>query len=252
MEYIRRTYADIVIRMRDFDGGWFAVEVTRSPVGRMRVPDIVPFDEGVIPVLQKLDEQDERPESSPTLNEIRELGEMLSAMLFPQTVREIFRKSAVAVKREVERVHREADSGGMASKVLDVPALRIVLNIDAQRLTTLPWEYAYLWEHVNIRSQPYPSEESLTKELRTTDHPEELRVLTKQYRRQRELDGFILRDPSISMIRSRFGSRAESGGRAAGDPEGLGIGCPASQAGFEQASGSRTRLDDQTRHIRAR
>ena len=51
-----RVYTNLSIRMRDFDGQRFAVEVTDSPVGRMREPDYVMFDWGVLPLLQKHDE----------------------------------------------------------------------------------------------------------------------------------------------------------------------------------------------------
>lgn len=132
-----REYTNLSIRMRDFDGQRFAVEVTDSPVGRMREPDYVMFDWGVLPLLQKHDELNDEKQEDLSLRDLRELGEMLGGMLLPPTVREAFRKSMVWLGR-MEK---------LASPSEGEPSLRIILNIDDTRLMSLPWEYAYMWEY---------------------------------------------------------------------------------------------------------
>ena len=118
---IRRAYENVVIRLRDWRRGRFAVEVTDSPVGRMRAPAYVYFDPHVVEILQRLDRQDTRNSRSVvTLRELRELGEMLAAMLFPRPVNEIVRKSQVWVRRRIKHL----DMTG--KKPPPVPALRIV------------------------------------------------------------------------------------------------------------------------------
>ena len=127
-----REYTNLSIRMRDFDGEQFAVEVTESPVGRMRHPEWSMLDSGGVPLLQKLDERNDKGDDELPFKDLRELGEILGGMLFPQTVREIFRKSAVLVARRA----RLAARSGAGRK----PSLRIVLNIDDTILMSLPWE----------------------------------------------------------------------------------------------------------------
>ena len=85
-----REYTNLSIRMRDFDGQRFAVEVLESPVGAMQQPDYATFDWGVLPLLHKLDELNDEQEDI-AQRDLRELGEMLGYMLFTPAVREVFR-----------------------------------------------------------------------------------------------------------------------------------------------------------------
>src|SRR6516225_8486084 len=118
-----REYTNLSIRMRDFDGQRFAVEVTHSPVGRMREPDYATFDWDILPLLQKHDELNDEKGEDLSLSDLRELGERLGGMLFPPTVREAFRKTMVWLRRRKRLSGRTED-----------PSLRIVLDIDDTRL----------------------------------------------------------------------------------------------------------------------
>ena len=80
MSDIRRDYTNVGIRMRDWDDGRFAVEVTESPVGRMRDPDYVNFDYGVFPLIERISQQRTGdPETHLSISDLRELGEMLAS-----------------------------------------------------------------------------------------------------------------------------------------------------------------------------
>src|SRR5512138_2443678 len=122
-----REYSNLSIRMRDFDGQRFAVEVLERPVGTMRQPDYATFDWGVLPLLEKLDELRGNQEDL-TPRDLRELGEMLGGMLFTPTVREVFRKSVVSVMRQQRESRGARPGGGNGPRRAD--ALRIVLHTD--------------------------------------------------------------------------------------------------------------------------
>src|SRR5215475_6960939 len=148
-----REYTNLSIRMRDFDGQRFAVEVLESPVGAMRHPDYATFDWGVLPLLQKHDALNDEKGEDLSLRDLRELGEMLGGMLFPPTVRETFRKSMVWLRRQKE-----------LSNPMKEPSLRIVLDIDDTRLMSLPWEYVYMWEYGKL-TLDYPVTSGTVREI---------------------------------------------------------------------------------------
>ena len=49
-------YTNFTIRMFDFNGEEFQVEVVNSPVGRMRIAEVVPFRFEIDPLLEKLED----------------------------------------------------------------------------------------------------------------------------------------------------------------------------------------------------
>ena len=199
-----RVYTNLSIRMRDFDGQRFAVEVTDSPVGRMREPDYVMFDWGVLPLLQKHDELNDEKQEDLSLRDLRELGEMLGGMLLPPAVREAFRKSIVWVKRQETLAslsdHRDAVEGEARAE-REEPSLRIVLDIDDTRLMSLPWEYAYMWEYGKLASEYRSTSTEVTGILSSayTDRTKKDKI--EGIREKSQLDGFLIRDPRISMVR---------------------------------------------------
>ena len=123
------TYTRIpfTLRLRDFNGATFFVEVVDSPFGRMRVPDVVPFEPALVPYLSKLGNP-ERNEGL-SLDELIVMGQMIGDMLFPTQVRRLF-------FRTLDKRYRPDQDHG----------IRILLEIDDEQLAVLPWEYAYIRE----------------------------------------------------------------------------------------------------------
>jgi hypothetical protein len=111
-------YADLVIRARDWQDGHFKVEVTASPMDRMREPAVVSQKTTLARRLRNV----ERKQISAA--ELRTLGTDLAAMLLPGTVRQMLLASLAALP---------ADQG-----------LRLRLVLDDLRVANLPWEYIYL------------------------------------------------------------------------------------------------------------
>lgn len=111
-------YVDLAIRARDWQDGRFKVEVTGSPMDRMREPEVVSQKAAVARRLRNV-ERKQIPAA-----ELRALGGDLSAMLLPGTVREMLLASLATL---------EADQG-----------LRLRLVLDDLRVANLPWEYLYL------------------------------------------------------------------------------------------------------------
>jgi len=186
-----REYTNLSIRLRDFDGQRFAVEVTDSPVGRMRDPDYVMFDWGVLPLLQKHDELNDEKQEDLSLRDLRELGEMLGGMLFPPTVREAFRKSMVWVIRKKK----------LYSPPEEEPSLRIILDIDDTRLMSLPWEYTYMWEYGQLARGTLGTSEQVKATLSAPLADKDKQDKIEGLREKSQLDGFLIRDPRISMVR---------------------------------------------------
>ena len=135
------------IRIRDFVQGRMMVEVVSSPVGRMRRPEPVVFNKLVIPYVKKL--------ANPTLEgemsqeELIEMGQMLGDMLLPMQVRRMFMKSW---EDEYDPTNKQG--------------IRIMLELDDDKLAMLPWEYAYLMEYKHMRNlRPDPTALSTLEKL---------------------------------------------------------------------------------------
>ena len=112
-------YIDFTIRARDWRDGQFKVEVTGSPVDRMREPATVTYEEATL----------ERPLHNLERKRIRlrhliALGESLAGLLLPPTVRQMLLRSLEAIGPE--------------------QGLRLRLVLDDPQIANLPWEYTYL------------------------------------------------------------------------------------------------------------
>ncbi len=144
-------YTNFTVRLRDWNYGQFMVEVTHSPVGRMRAPDLARFRSDVLPFLDKL--ENPGTEDRLTKEDLIEFGEVLGDMLFPPRVRRMLQKSLAYVRQQKQ-------------------GLRLLLVVDDPLLSVLPWEYVYLWEYAYVRG-----------------------------RENDPMDGFLARDPLISIVR---------------------------------------------------
>lgn len=112
-------YQDFTIRARDWENGEFKVEVTDSPVDRMRVPAVVRHDAAALERwLRDLERKRIRRDT------LIALGEHLAALILPPPVREMFQRSLDTIGVE--------------------HGLRLRLVLDEPRLTDLPWEYVYV------------------------------------------------------------------------------------------------------------
>ena len=111
-------YADFTIRTRDWQDGQFKVEVTGSPMDRMRDPDCVTYPVALARPLRNL----ERKRVSPA--QLMGLGEALADLLLPPTVRQMLLSSL--------------DGMGAGR------GLRLRLVLDDLRVANLPWEYIHL------------------------------------------------------------------------------------------------------------
>lgn len=111
-------YVDFTVRARDWQDGHFKVEVTQSPLDRMREPEQVSQPPNLARHLRNL----ERKRIS--TSDLRSLGKQLADMLLPHTVREMFFASMASL---------DPDSG-----------LRLRLVLDDLRVANLPWEYLYM------------------------------------------------------------------------------------------------------------
>ncbi|MDW8071970.1 MAG: CHAT domain-containing protein [Anaerolineae bacterium] len=111
-------YVDFTIRARDWEDGHFKVEVTQSPLDRMREAELVSQPPNLARYLRNL----ERKRISTT--DLRTLGTQLADMLLPPAVREMLFASMATL---------DPESG-----------LRLRLVLDDLRVANLPWEYLYL------------------------------------------------------------------------------------------------------------
>ncbi len=111
-------YVDFTIRARDWQDGRFKVEVTQSPLDRMREPELVSQPPALARHLRNLERK------GIAAADLRLLGRQLADMLLPPTVREMFFASVAAL---------DQNSG-----------LRLRLVLDDLRVANLPWEYIYL------------------------------------------------------------------------------------------------------------
>ncbi len=112
-------YTDFVIRARDWQDGQFKVEVTSSPIDRMRETKEVTYDETALArPLRNLERKRIR------LRDLIALGETFAGVLLPPTVCSMFLRSLEAVG---------PDEG-----------LRLRLVLDNPQLANLPWEYLYV------------------------------------------------------------------------------------------------------------
>lgn len=114
-------YLDFSIRARDWKDGRFKVEVTDSPVDRMRAAEAeeVVYDEAALArPLHNLEHKRIR------VRDLIALGEALADMLLPPAVREMLVRSMEAVGPE--------------------QGLRLRLLLDDPQVANLPWEYVYL------------------------------------------------------------------------------------------------------------
>ena len=105
-------YTNFIIRLRDWYGDQFEVEVVDSPVGRMRFPEVVRFNNDIFPYLELLENPGKQDRL--TKEDLIELGEALGDMLFPPGVRRMLRKSLAYI--------REKDT--------DNQGLRLLLDVD--------------------------------------------------------------------------------------------------------------------------
>lgn len=112
-------YKDFNLFAHSQADGEMEVEVTESPVGRTRVPEVARFDP---PALAEPLEALERGHIS--TEDLITLGEQLAAQLLPSAVREMFYAS-------LERIGPER-------------GLRLRLIPCAPEIAVLPWEYLYL------------------------------------------------------------------------------------------------------------
>ena len=122
------------IRIRDFNGYTMHVEVVDCPFGRMREPEIVPFLPELIPYLSKMGNPTSR--GTMDLSEQMLMGQLIADMLFPTQVRSLFLQTAKYEFRPLEDV-----------------GIRILLELDAEQLTAIPWEYCYLHEWKFLRER---------------------------------------------------------------------------------------------------
>jgi hypothetical protein len=121
-------YVDFTIRARDWQDGQFKVEVTQSPMDRMREPETVSHVADLARPLRNLERK------HITSRELRSFGMALSQMLLPRTVREMLLSSLASLGQDC--------------------GLRLRLVLDDLRVANAPWEYIYL-SPVNGDDGPY-------------------------------------------------------------------------------------------------
>ena len=121
-------YVDFTIRARDWQDGQFKVEVTQSPLDRMREPECVTHPVALTRLLRNLERK------HTTSRDLRSLGMALSNMLLPRMVREMLLASLASV---------DCDCG-----------LRLRLVLDDLRVANMPWEYVFL-SPLNGEECPY-------------------------------------------------------------------------------------------------
>jgi|GEM_PF-6378730 len=118
------------IRLYRFTGVDMLVEVVDSPFGRMRRPELVRFNPELLLYLSKLG----NPALSGAMSsdEMITMGQMIGDMLFPTKVRRLFFQT-------LDLVYDPMNDQG----------IRILLELDDEQLSVIPWEYAYLREFIH-------------------------------------------------------------------------------------------------------
>jgi len=111
-------YTDFTIRARDWQEGGFKVEVTQSPMDRMRQPESASYPAALARPLRSLERKRARAD------QLQALGQRLADMLLPAAVRQMLTASLAAIGPE--------------------QGLRLRLVLDDLRVANLPWEYLYL------------------------------------------------------------------------------------------------------------
>ena len=110
-------YTDFTLRARDWQGDCFKVEVTQSPMDRMRTAEEVAYPSGMARLLRSLERKHISAE------QLKGLGQALAESLLPPTVRHMLAQSLAGLG---------AGAG-----------LRLRLVLDDARVANLPWEYTY-------------------------------------------------------------------------------------------------------------
>jgi hypothetical protein len=111
-------YTDFTIRTRDWQEGSFKVEVTQSPMDRMRQAESIGYPAALARPLRSLERKRVRAD------QLQALGQILADMLLPPAVRHMLTTSLAAIGPE--------------------QGLRLRLVLDDLRVANLPWEYLYL------------------------------------------------------------------------------------------------------------
>jgi hypothetical protein len=111
-------YTDFTVRARDWQEGSFKVEVTQSPMDRMRQPESSGYPAALARPLRSLERKRVRAD------QLQSLGRHLADMLLPPAVRAMLTTSLAAT------------GPGQG--------LRLRLVLDDLRVANLPWEYLYL------------------------------------------------------------------------------------------------------------
>ena len=147
------------IRIRDFNNGRMFVEVINSPEGRMRRPEPVVFNWHVLPYIKKL--SNPLKEGEMTQSELIEMGQMLGDMLFPTQVRRMFMKSWEKVYNPIPPAAKNEDASEEKKgtehddtdedQQKEMRGMRIILELDDEKLSLIPWEYAYFMEYKHMR-----------------------------------------------------------------------------------------------------
>jgi hypothetical protein len=156
-------YIDFTIRARDWQDRQFKVEVTSSPVDRMREPAVSTYDEAALArPLYNLERKRIH------LKDLIALGEALADMLLPPAVRQMLLRSLSAVGPE--------------------QGLRLRLVLDDPQAANLPWEYLHLYRTggdppAPVGAAPWPAWRSQDGQV------------------QAGRDGFLVLDPRISLVR---------------------------------------------------
>ena len=124
-------YSNFTLRLFDFTGDELRAQVVSSPVGRMRKADVVPYRHEIAPFLHKLED----PGTFGPLKEreLHSMGDLLGEMLLPLRARSMFFKSLELLWGQDGDPHTRH-------------GIRLLLELDDQWLTILPWEYARIWE----------------------------------------------------------------------------------------------------------
>ncbi len=204
-------YTNFTVRLRDRRGSRFCVEVVDSPVGRMRSPDIAELNPETLDYLDRMehprgtaDNPDELGTRLMDTDELTEFGEMLGDMLFPPRVRRMLQKSLVETLHPgPARPPKPSTKNGDASGTEEEVGLRIVLAIDDPFLSTLPWEYAYLWEFQHMRELGDQQKTALREqEIQDSDRDEKVkREQLRELQDEVALNGFLVRHRRISIVR---------------------------------------------------
>ena len=135
------------IRLREFNGNTMMVEVTDSPYGRMRDPEITYFNPELLPYLSKLGTPSHSGRM--TREEMVVMGQIIGDMLFPTRVRRLF-------FRTIEQYYAPPALTPQSLRTGEGKGIRVLLEIDDSQLVIIPWEYCYIREFKHF-SQTEPA-----------------------------------------------------------------------------------------------